>query len=449
MKDNQIGALMTRRDFMKRSAVIGAGGLFLHSGVFAQDTTSSKINLHSNNIEIGIVGVGAQGRILQESILKIPDVKIVAVCDIWDYARQYALNKLKKIGQEARGYVDIEEMLSKEKLDAVVIASPDFWHAPHTNLSLRAGCHVYCEKMMSNTIEGARSMVHAMRETKKLLQIGHQRRSNPRYTHSLYNLVQKSNLLGQMTCANAQWNRAVADDLGYPKSYEIPVPTLKKFGYKDMKQFRNWRWYRELSGGPISDLGAHQIDIFNWFFGVRPRSLMAAGGTDYYKGREHYDNVMVIYEYPLPKGVARAFYQVQTTTSSGGGYFERFMGDRATLQISENPRLTKIYREATAPDWDEYVQKNYLSKEMINHASSTERVDVRETKAVDSYEIPIIVNKPLHQPHLENFFDAVRGKSKLNCDGEHAFESEASIFPVNAAVEARKMIDLNSKMFEI
>ena len=77
-------------------------------------------------------------------------------------------------------------MLDKEKqLDAVIIATPDFWHAQHTIDCLKAGKHVYCEKEMSNTLEGARSMVLAQRETGKLLQIGHQRRSNPRYLHCL------------------------------------------------------------------------------------------------------------------------------------------------------------------------------------------------------------------------------------------------------------------------
>ncbi len=73
----------------------------------------------------------------------------------------------------------------KKTCRRVLIATPDFWHAPMTNTCLKAGLHVYCEKMMSNTIDGARSMVRTMRETGKLLQIGHQRRSNPRYLFTL------------------------------------------------------------------------------------------------------------------------------------------------------------------------------------------------------------------------------------------------------------------------
>ena len=83
----------------------------------------------------------------------------------------------------------------------------------------------------------------------------------------------------------------------------MPAATLAKYGYKDMHQFRNWRWYKGLGGGPLSDLGAHQIDIFNWWLGALPKSVMGSGGLDYFKNHDWYDNAMVIYEYPLPEGV--------------------------------------------------------------------------------------------------------------------------------------------------
>ena len=83
------------------------------------------------------------------------------------------------------------------------------------------------------------------------------------------------------------------EDFGWPKKFDISPEKLAKYGYKDMHQFRNWRWFKALGGGPLSDLGAHQIDIFNWWMGMTPRSVMASGGLDYYKDHEWYDNVMV------------------------------------------------------------------------------------------------------------------------------------------------------------
>jgi predicted dehydrogenase len=216
-----------------------------------------------------------------------------------------------------------------------------------------------------------------------------------------------------------------------------------------MHQFRNWRWFKNLGGGPLSDLGAHQIDIFNWWFGVKPRAVLASGGIDYYQNHEWYDNAMVIYEYQLPEGVARAFYQVQTTTSAGGGYFEYFMGDEGSLKMSENPSLTAIYKEAKGPAWDELVAKNYLrAKAAPAAAADATKVDVRETAQLAEYEIPVTFSKKIHQPHLENFFNAVRGKAKLNCPADEAFSSEYVIHKANEAIAARKTLELSPQETE-
>ena len=160
-----------------------------------------------------------------EAMLRIPGLRFRAVCDIWtEYNLRRVVNTLKRFKQEPNGYEDYREMLDKEKqLDAVIIATPDFWHAQHTIDALKAGKHVYCEKEMSNTLEGARSMVLAQRETGKLLQIGHQRRSNPRYLHCYHKLLGEAKLLGRIVTVNGQWNRAVAPDLGAPDRYAIPA----------------------------------------------------------------------------------------------------------------------------------------------------------------------------------------------------------------------------------
>jgi predicted dehydrogenase len=400
-------------------------------------------------MDIALIGFGAEGRVLLESLLKIPSVRLVAVVDIWDYAREYAKRYLKVNGVEVNIYENHEDLLSKEKtLQAVIVATPDFWHAPITNTCLKAGLHVYCEKMMSNTIDGARSMVATMRETGKLLQIGHQRRSNPRYLFALNRLLHEAKICGRLTAANAQWNRAVEKDFGWPKHSEMSDAQLAKYGYKDMHQFRNWRWFKGLGGGPLSDLGAHQIDIFNWWFGMVPKSVMASGGVDYYTNHEWYDNAMVIYEFPLPEGTARAFYQVQTTTSAGGGYYEMFMGDQGAVKMSENPSISAVFREEKAPSWDEWVHKNYLAAKKAplgEGPADVTKVDVRETAQLAAYDIPVFFNKFIHQPHLENFFNAIRGQAKLNCPADEAFSSEYVIHKANEAIPLGKVLEIDPK----
>lgn len=433
--------LLNRREFIGATAVAGASLLLESCKTESTSQPAMAKSSSLNNINIALIGYGEEGKVLLESLLNIEGVKLVALCDIWDYHREEGARYLEKLGNQVRSYENYEDLLAKEKdLQAVLIATPDFCHAPMTNTCLKAGLHVYCEKMMSNTIDGARSMVKTQRETGKLLQIGHQRRSNPRYLFTLNRLLLDAKFCGRLTAAQGQWNRAVKEDFGWPKKYEMPASLLTRYGYKDMHQFRNWRWYKGLGGGPLSDLGAHQIDIFNWWLGS-PKSVIGSGGLDYYKNHDWYDNAIVIYEYPLAQGVARATYQVQTTTSSGGGYYEMFMGDDGTIKMSEDPSICAIYREARATDvsWDDLAQKGYVRLKEASADSAT-KVDVRETAQLAEYEIPVFFNKPPHQPHLENFFNAIRGKAKLNCPADEAFTSEYVIHKANEAVAAQTRI---------
>ena len=153
-----------------------------------------------DDINVALLGAGAQGQVLMNACLKIPGISIKAVCDIWESYNQKRLSRmLKAYKHEHNTYVDYKEMLDKEKdLDAVIIATPDFWHSPQTVACLEAGLHVYCETAMSNTIEGAKKMAEAAKKTGKLLQIGCQRRSNPRYIHCYEKLLNGNKVLGRI-----------------------------------------------------------------------------------------------------------------------------------------------------------------------------------------------------------------------------------------------------------
>lgn len=436
-----------RRHFMRSTAAIGAG-LFVAPKVLGQTGKPDDIN-------IALLGAGAQGRVLTDSMLKIPGIRFKAVCDIWEgYNLRNMSRLLEKYRHENNAYVDYREMLDKEKdLDAVVIATPDFWHCEHTVACLEAGLDVYCEKEMSNTLEGARKMVEAANKTGKLLQIGHQRRSNPRYIHCYEKLIKKANLLNRITTINGQWNRSAREDNGWPQKYPIDQAVLEKFGFKSMHQFRNWRWYKGLGGGPIVDLGSHQIDIFSWFLEANPSAVVANGGTDYYDKKTHewYDTVMAIYEYQTKQGVVRAFYQTITSNSSQG-YFETFMGDKGTLQISESSSRGSVYREPTSPEWDNWVKEGILKApvEEKKEEDTTAVLDVRETLAPPAFEIPVDMgDKKYHQPHLENFFSTVRGKEKLNCPAEIGYETAVAVLKVNEAVEANRRLEFREDEFKV
>jgi len=439
-----------RRSFLRTTAVTGAG-LAFSPMVLGRSGGGDDIN-------IALLGCGAQGQVLMNSILKIPGIRFKAVCDIWTAFNQKRVSRLlKRYRHDHNTYVDYEEMLAKEKdLDAVIIATPDFWHARHTIASLEAGLHVYCEKEMSNKLEDAKKMAETAKRTGKLLQIGHQRRSNPRYRHVYDKIITDSKLLGKITCINGQWNRskAACEDVGFPRNAVIDDATLKEYGFDSMQQFRNWRWYKGLGGGPIVDLGSHQIDIYSWFLGANPKAVMASGGIDYWKGHDWYDHVMVIYEYPVGDRTVRAFYQTITTNSSRG-YFENFMGDEGSLEISEAAGYSSIYREAWVPatNWEKWVKMGIIkepAKVEEEKPAGDAVLDVRESPKPPSYEIPVTMdNKPYHQPHLENFFDAVRGKAKLNCPAEVGYETAVTVLKVNEAIAAGKKLEFKPEDFEV
>ena len=435
MSEEKKKAGINRRDFLAAGAAAGAG-LMMPNVLRA-----AKVN-DSNDLRIGIIGTGAEGQVLLNAALKLDGIRFVAVCDIWEkWNRRRAARLLRKYGHDVNEYLDYREMLANEKdMDGVIVATPDFWHHTHAIAAMEAGSNVYCEKEMSTSLANARKMIEISRRTGKLLQIGHQRRSNPRYIHSYEHIIKEAQLLGRITTINAQWNRAVSPDLGWPPKYPVPDAILKKYGFKNMHQFRNWRWYKGLGGGAIVDLGSHQIDIFSWFLESNPTSVLASGGTDYYDKKTHewYDTVQTLWEYPTAKGVVRAFYQT-ITTNSNQGYFESFMGDQGTLTISESASRGAVYREAAnaaTPLWDEWVQKGYILPP--SGSQNTRGTDVRETVPAEEYKLNKTFDDPYHQPHLQNFFNAIRGLEELNCPGEIGYETAVAVLKVNKAVQTQQ-----------
>jgi predicted dehydrogenase len=262
-------------------------------------------------------------------------------------------------------------------------------------------------------------------------------------------------LLGRITNVYGQWNRSVQPDIGWPKKYPIDEATLNKYGYKSMHQFKNWRWYKGLGGGPVVDLGAHQIDVFNWFLETPPSSVAARGGTHYYDKKTHewYDTVMVVLEYETGKGIVSAYYQA-ITTNGYGGYYEVFMGDKGSLEISESAGRGSVYPDRIHPtEWERWVRLGYLKKPVEEEKREEPEegvvLDVRDSIVPPSYELSVQLNDPYHKPHLENFFKAIRGEARLNCPPEVAYRTAITLLKVNEAVEAGRTLDFKPEEFAV
>ena len=246
---------------------------------------------------------------------------------------------------------------------------------------------------------------------------------------------------------------------------------LKKSGYESMEQLVNWRWYKKFGGGPLGDLGSHQIDIFSWFLGDQnPKSVLASGGNDYYN-YEHNENVMAIYEYESDHGSVRAFYQVLNTTFWGtyGTYFETFMGDVGTLLISERvwgkdknigwaflERYAKEENPEVAKRWNDCIRDNLIAsvyempKEVKDKSILKIGPSIEGGREVCYYH-PLVqtCGKYVHQPHLKNFFNAIRGRENLNCPGEVGYETAVAVLKANEAMEEGKKLIFKPEDFKV
>jgi predicted dehydrogenase len=442
---------MDRRGFLRSTAVAGAG-LALSSSVLGAMESNN-----SSDINVALIGAGAQGEVLLNACLKMrtdSGIRFRAVCDVWrDLNLKRVVSLLGRYGHEVNGYTDYREMLDKEKgLDAALIATPDFCHADQTVACLEAGLHVYCEAPMSNTVEGARRMAQVAHQRGRLLQVGQQRRSNPRYLHCRTQLLESAGLLGRRTTVNAHWHHPARADRGWSKRWALDEATLAEHGYASMHQFKNWMWYEGLGSGPAVDFGVHQIDVVNWFLGGPPKTITARGGTYYYDRKTHEwpDTAMAILEYETDKGVVAVSYET-LCTNGYGGHVEIFMGDQGTLELSESAGRGGLYRDAEAPDWSKWVRLGLLREPGAEDKpqASSSSIDVQETKPPAKYEIPVVLEVPYHQPHLANFFDAIRGQGSLNCSGDIAYSSTVTALKIAEAIDRKQTLELDPDIFRV
>ncbi|MDR1385292.1 MAG: Gfo/Idh/MocA family oxidoreductase [Planctomycetaceae bacterium] len=452
---------MKRRDFISQSAAIGSG-LLVAGTIFAEDKTEEK-QTHENAaqpLRVGIVGCGRQGRAIINVGLKIPNMKIAAVCDILLSARRsaklYLESELEDENAEIAMYADFHELLDKEKgkLDALVIATPDFLHAKQTMDALDAGLHVYCEPMMATNADDARAMIKASNDHSRLLQIGLERRSDPRYRHAMQKLLQSEEsrelLLGIITHFETQANRRVHSEMIWAERDTLPDDTLKRYGYESMSQYRNWKQYRKYCNGQCANFFAQQLDVFEWFFKIRPREATASGGLDYYKYGDTFDNTSALLTYVLPKGTVRGVSRVWTTTSAGGSLpFEHIFGENGSLQTSLNDEFFRLYAEPGLAKWNEFLRRGDLTKVNVEkEGEDPNLIKVRETGNVVPYQLPMTRTNSAIQLHLANFVNAAFGSENLNCSGGDAFASHIIAWKLAESADTGKTVSFSDEMFE-
>ena len=306
---------VNRRDFMK---VAGA------TAGFAIAAGYSPLSYAQNDkVQIGCIGTGGQGTFhIRDGLTGTKEIEIKAVCDVFTphqrEAVKYAqvsnsgvyLTPEKKFTDEERNlimaatkpnaYYDYKEMLEKEELDAVVIATPLKTHFPITMDCLDAGKFVFCEKTLVDNIEDGRALVTKCHDLNRWVQVGHQRRYNPKYNMAMCQTFEE-NAIGRVNHITAQWHRNHYWRRVIPTDYQLS--DIEKKYIDDLEKHLNWRIYRDKSEGLFTELATHQTDIANWFMMKIPARVHTFAGLDYWRdGRTVDDNILLTYEYEQNPG---------------------------------------------------------------------------------------------------------------------------------------------------
>ena len=440
---------MRRREFITTGMVFGSG-LILTSDF----GTASGQNV--SPCRVALIGCGRQGRAIINAGLRIPGLKFVALCDIQPSVLRSARLYLESEDIETVSYADYRDLLTKEKgnLDAVIIASPDFVHAEQTIAALNVGLHVYCEAPMATDADDARGMIRTANEAQRLLQIGFERRSDPRYRFAVERLINPDNrdrLLGRITHLETQAYRRVHPEFIWAERDTLSDDLLEKFGFLSMREYRNWRQYRRYGGGPCVLYLSQQFDAIQWFFGIKPTQIQAMGGRDYYDFGDCLDNVTAMLSYPFPDGIVRGAGRVWMTTSGAGTLpFEHVYGVNGSIQTSLSEESFRLHAEPGFAQWAEFVRRGDMRREIVAREGETPNmVAARETGNVIPFILPVSRPSSIIQLHLENFVDAIAGKASLHCSGEDAFVAHVIAWKMAESADKAQSIEITDEMFAI
>jgi len=366
----------TRRGFM---ATTGAA-----AGALAGAETGPRSQAPEEKLRLALIGTGGRGNMhLLGGLADTPGIEIAAVCDVYEphqragqhygWASNAGISGGPILGagptplqqQQLRAapkptaYYEHRQLLKKEAVDAVIIATPLDTHYQIILDALDAGKYVFCEKNMCHSIAQARTVVEKAHEKGLFVQVGHQRRYHPAYNAAL-SLAREEMLLGRITQMEMQWNhngnrRRFVDD-HYEMSPEERHSILAHSS--NLEEHMNWRIHERKSLGQLSEFFSHQGDVANWFLGKLPSRIMGMGGIDYWRdGRTTEDSLGIVMEYVLRPGdlgfqaisqrsqyqnarainssyTVRAVYS-STATNAEEGAYERIRGDEGTLKLSE------------------------------------------------------------------------------------------------------------------
>ncbi len=418
----QAGSLR-RREFLKGVATAGAGLGAALSGAPALLSQRSP----SDMIGVGCIGVGTQGHRLLQRAQEVPNTEIRVICDLYQGNIERALRLTKN--SKARVEREWEKVMQSPEIDAVIIATPDFWHTPIAVAAAEAKKDIYVEKGLCRTVDEAKAVRKAVKDNKVVLQLGHNYNSLPTFFKARE--IYQSGALGKVplvrtyidrTSEFPEWkfytdyniHQMPADANPQTIDWERFIAAAPKRDF-DPERFFTWRCYWDYGTGIAGDLMSHLWDSVNMVMGMGiPESAVTHGGRYFWtRDREVPDQWTVLFDYPkqsLGVEFACAFHNVHVSEVA------QYLGRDLTLEVS--PAFCRTY----SPEWKpEYQQKLAQARSAAQQAG----LNPADGKVPPDYSF-----KPGElqvTSHVQDFLDCARSRSVPRCGIDRAFEEAVAI----------------------
>ncbi len=391
----------------------------------------------NDRVRMGYIGVGNRGDQVHDGFLEHGDQETVAVCDLKESYMDFAAAKSRATPKK---YKDYRKLLEDRDVDAVVIATPDHWHALQFIEACRAGKDVYVEKPLSLTVVEGRRMVEVARETKRVTQVGIHRRS-AKFLQEAAAFVQQGGL-GKVTLAQGfhltnEWPGGIGPATPEPPptdwEWEQWLGPAPKVPYAKARGHYTFRWFYHYSGGQMTNFGVHYMDMLRWALGKEsPRSVVAMGGKfGIEDGREIPDTLQACWDFG---DVLIVFSQINANAAPGNFQNAEMVlrGTKGTMYIHGNrwevvpERVTEMANPARTP-LDRTVERAYNpSRKAVMEGAK------REGSANTAF-------------HARNFLDCVKSRAKANCDIVDGHFSTAATLIGNIALKTRTYLDWDAK----
>jgi predicted dehydrogenase len=419
-----------RRDFIKRG--IGAVGAAAAAG--------ASILGANDRVRVGVIGPGRQGRGVMKIFMRNADVQIVALCDVFRPQMDFAINDAKLEGVDT--YRDFRRLLDRKDIDAVIVASPDHWHALQTVMACQAGKDVYVEKPVSTAVDEGRKMAQAARNYNRVVQVGTQQRSGDHYQKAAE--IIRGGQLGKITFVRT-WNfgNQTPGGIGNPPDTNPPdgLDWDMWLGPAPMRRFNqnrfgvhpdrwsSFRWFWDYAGGMMTDWGVHHLDIVQMVMGVEaPVAITAMGGKlALNDNRETPDTLMVTYEYPSEKTGAE-----KTGAEKNGGFVCTYENRECNGQGWNGQGYGILFHGADATL---YINREYF--EITPEGGRN--VEARRVKNENRQG----------EAHVRNFLDCVKSRQSPTSDIEIGHRSTTTCLLGNVALRSGRRIVWNAKTEKI